>query len=167
MGADLVFENEREQGGEPVADISVRHSKLKGVRVPPGRAPSMIDEYPILACLAAYASGETHMAGLAELRVKESDRLAATVAGLKANGVRASAEGDLLCVDGGRSVPGGGTVATHLDHRIAMAFLTLGLAADRPVTVDDAGIIATSFPEFRGLMQGLGARFAAPEDSRG
>jgi 3-phosphoshikimate 1-carboxyvinyltransferase len=167
MGADLVFQNEREQGGEPVADISVRHSALKGVRVPPGRAPSMIDEYPILACLAAYASGETHMAGLAELRVKESDRLAATVAGLKANGVRASAEGDLLRVDGGRSVPGGGTVATHLDHRIAMAFLTLGLAADRPVTVDDAGIIATSFPEFRDLMQGLGARFAAPEDGRG
>jgi 3-phosphoshikimate 1-carboxyvinyltransferase len=167
MGADLVFLNEREQGGEPVADISVRHSKLKGVRVPPGRAPSMIDEYPILACLAAYASGETHMAGLAELRVKESDRLAATVAGLQANGVRASAEGDLLCVDGGRSVPGGGTVATHLDHRIAMAFLTLGLAADRPVTVDDAGIIATSFPQFRGLMQGLGAHLAAPEDGRG
>jgi 3-phosphoshikimate 1-carboxyvinyltransferase len=167
MGADLVFQNEREQGGEPVADISVRHSALKGVRVPPGRAPSMIDEYPILACLAAYASGETHMAGLAELRVKESDRLAATVAGLKANGVRASAEGDLLRVDGGRSVPGGGTVATHLDHRIAMAFLTLGLAADRPVTVDDAGIIATSFPEFRDLMQGLGARFATPEDGRG
>jgi 3-phosphoshikimate 1-carboxyvinyltransferase len=166
MGADLVFQNEREQGGEPVADITVRHAKLNGVRVPPERAPSMIDEYPILACLAAYATGETQMAGLAELKVKESDRLAATVAGLKANGVRARADGDQLCVEGGRSVPGGGTVETHLDHRIAMAFLTLGLAADRPVRVDDAGIIATSFPEFRGLMQGLGARFAAPEDIR-
>ncbi len=166
MGADLVLQNERQQGGEPVADITVRHAKLNGVRVPPERAPSMIDEYPILACLAAYATGETHMAGLAELKVKESDRLAATVAGLKANGVRARSEGDTLCVQGGRGVPGGGTVETHLDHRIAMAFLTLGLAADRPVTVDDAGIIATSFPEFRGLMQGLGARFAAPEDSR-
>ncbi len=166
MGADLVFQNEREQGGEPVADITVRHAKLNGVRVPPERAPSMIDEYPILACLAAYATGETHMAGLAELKVKESDRLAATVAGLKANGVRARADGDQLCVEGSRSVPGGGTVETHLDHRIAMAFLTLGLAADRPVRVDDAGIIATSFPEFRGLMQGLGARFAVAEDIR-
>jgi 3-phosphoshikimate 1-carboxyvinyltransferase len=165
MGADLVFQNEREQGGEPVADISVRHGKLKGVRVPPERAPSMIDEYPILACLAAHATGETHMAGLAELKVKESDRLAATVAGLKANGVRARADAEALYVEGG-GVPGGGTVETHLDHRIAMAFLTLGLAADRPVTVDDAGMIATSFPEFRGLMQGLGARLAAPEDVR-
>jgi 3-phosphoshikimate 1-carboxyvinyltransferase len=136
------------------------------VRVPPERAPSMIDEYPILACLAAFAAGETHMAGLAELKVKESDRLAATVAGLKANGVRARSDGDSLCVEGGRGVPGGGTVETHLDHRIAMAFLSLGLAADRPVTVDDAGIIATSFPEFRGLMQGLGARLATPEDIR-
>ena len=148
-----------------VADISVRHGKLKGVRVPPERAPSMIDEYPILACLAAHATGETHMAGLAELKVKESDRLAATVAGLKANGVRARADAEALYVEGG-GVPGGGTVETHLDHRIAMAFLTLGLAADRPVTVDDAGMIATSFPEFRGLMQGLGARLAAPEDVR-
>jgi 3-phosphoshikimate 1-carboxyvinyltransferase len=166
MGADLAFHNEREQGGEPVADICVRHGHLRGVRVPPERAPSMIDEYPILACLAAYATGETHMAGLAELRVKESDRLAATLAGLKANGVKAGAQRDSLCVQGGSSVPGGGMVETHLDHRIAMAFLTLGLAADRPVTVDDTGMIATSFPEFRGLMQGLGATFATPEDVR-
>ena len=144
-----IFHNEREQGGEPVADIAVRHSKLKGVRVPPERAPSMIDEYPVLACLAAYAAGETHMAGLAELKVKESDRLAATAAGLRANGVRARSTGIASCVEGGKGVRGGGTVETHLDHRIAMAFLTLGLAADRPVTVDDAGMIATSFPEFR------------------
>lgn len=164
MGADLAFENEREEGGEPVADLRVRHSRLRGVRVPPQRAPSMIDEYPVLACLAAFAAGETRMEGLAELRVKESDRLAATAAGLLANGVPAKAEGDTLIVAGGRGgVRGGGIVATHLDHRIAMAFLTLGLGADRPVTVDDASMIATSFPEFQGLMEGLGAAFAAPE----
>jgi 3-phosphoshikimate 1-carboxyvinyltransferase len=157
--------NEREEGGEPVADIQVRHARLKGVRVPPERAPSMIDEYPVLACLATYAEGETRMEGLAELRVKESDRLVATAAGLAANGVPAKVEGDVLIV-GGRSasagVRGGGTVATHLDHRIAMAFLTLGLGADRPVTVDDADTIATSFPEFRSLMEGLGATLAVP-----
>jgi 3-phosphoshikimate 1-carboxyvinyltransferase len=167
MGADIALENEREEGGEPVADLAVRHSKLKGVRVPPERAPSMIDEYPILACVAACATGETVMTGLAELKVKESDRLAATAAGLKANGVNAKAEGDSLIVEGGKGVRGGGTVETHLDHRIAMAFLTLGLAADRPVTVDDAQIIATSFPDFRSLMQRLGAQFAAAEDGRG
>ena len=166
MGADIDLNNEREQGGEPVADIAVRHSKLKGVRVPAERAPSMIDEYPVLACLAAYAAGETEMAGLAELKVKESDRLAATAAGLRANGVKARSNGDSLVVEGGNGVRGGGTVETHLDHRIAMAFLTLGLAADRPVTVDDAGMIATSFPQFRHLMQGLGACLAAPEDVR-
>ena len=164
MGADVTFHNEREEGGEPVADILVRHSRLKGVRVPPGRAPSMIDEYPVLACLAAYAEGETRMEGLAELKVKESDRLAATAAGLGANGVPARIEGDALIVGGvgGTSgvVRGGGTVTTHLDHRIAMAFLTLGLGADRPVTVDDADTIATSFPEFRGLMERLGAAFS-------
>jgi 3-phosphoshikimate 1-carboxyvinyltransferase len=166
MGADIALNNEREQGGEPVADIAVRHSKLKGVRVPAERAPSMIDEYPVLACVAAYAAGETQMAGLAELKVKESDRLAATAAGLRANGVKARANGDSLVVEGGKGVRGGGTVETHLDHRIAMAFLTFGLAADRPVTVDDAGMIATSFPQFRHLMQGLGACLAAPEDVR-
>jgi 3-phosphoshikimate 1-carboxyvinyltransferase len=166
MGADVVFRNEREEGGEPVADIVVRHSRLNGVRVPPERAPSMIDEYPVLACLAAYAVGETRMEGLAELKVKESDRLAATAAGLAANGVPAKVDGDCLIVGGGKGVRGGGTVATHLDHRIAMAFLTLGLGADRPVTVDDADTIATSFPEFRGLMERLGASFATPEAVR-
>ena len=166
MGADVTFLNERNEGGEPVADIRVRHSKLKGVQVPAARAPTMIDEYPVLACLAAYAAGETRMDGLAELKVKESDRLAATAQGLVANGVAAKVEGDTLIVEGGRGVNGGGTVATHLDHRVAMAFLVLGLGADRPVTVDDAGMIATSFPEFRPLMEGLGAEFAEPEQAR-
>jgi 3-phosphoshikimate 1-carboxyvinyltransferase len=170
MGADLQFSNEREEGGEPVADILVRHSRLKGVRVPPERAPSMIDEYPVLACLAAYAEGETRMEGLAELKVKESDRLAATAAGLGANGVPARIEGDTLIVGGARGtsggVRGGGTVATHLDHRIAMAFLTLGLGADRPITVDDADTVATSFPEYRDLMESLGAAFSVPEGVR-
>jgi 3-phosphoshikimate 1-carboxyvinyltransferase len=166
MGADMVFRNEREEGGEPVADIVVRHSRLNGVRVPPERAPSMIDEYPVLACLAAYAVGETRMEGLAELKVKESDRLAATAAGLAANGVPAKVDGDSLVVGGAKNVRGGGAVATHLDHRIAMAFLTLGLGADRPVTIDDAGTIATSFPEFRALMERLGASFAVPEQAR-
>jgi 3-phosphoshikimate 1-carboxyvinyltransferase len=166
MGADIEFRNEREQGGEPVADILVRHSRLEGVRVPAARAPSMIDEYPVLACLAAFAEGETCMEGLAELKVKESDRLAATAAGLAANGVEAKIEGDTLTVGGGKQVRGGGIVATHLDHRIAMAFLTLGLGADRPVTVDDANTIATSFPEFRTLMETLGAQLSAPEDVR-
>jgi 3-phosphoshikimate 1-carboxyvinyltransferase len=166
MGADLSFTGERDDGGEPVADIRVRHAGLKGVRVPPERAPTMIDEYPVLACLAAYADGETRMEGLAELKVKESDRLAATAAGLAANAVPARVDGDTLIVGGGKRVRGGGMVATHLDHRIAMAFLTLGLAADRPVTIDDAGMIATSFPQFRSLMEGLGARFEAPEAVR-
>jgi 3-phosphoshikimate 1-carboxyvinyltransferase len=170
MGADIAFRNEREEGGEPVADILVRHSRLEGVRVPPERAPSMIDEYPVLACLAAYAKGETRMEGLAELKVKESDRLAATAAGLATNGVPAKVVGDTLVVGGvggtDKGVRGGGMVATHLDHRIAMAFLTLGLGADRPVTVDDADTIATSFPEFRGLMESLGTTFAVPEGVR-
>lgn len=163
MGADVAFAEERNQGGEPVADIRVRAAKLRGVHVPAARAPSMIDEYPILACLAAYAEGETRMEGLAELKVKESDRLSATVAGLVANGVEAKAEGEALVVRGGKAVKGGGIVATHLDHRIAMAFLTLGLGADRPVVVDDAGMIATSFPDFVSAMERLGAKFAAPD----
>jgi 3-phosphoshikimate 1-carboxyvinyltransferase len=167
MGADIAFENEREAGGEPVADLLVRHSRLRGVRVPPQRAPSMIDEYPVLACLAAHAAGETRMEGLAELKVKESDRLAATAAGLASNGVAAKVDGDTLTVAGGKGVRGGGLVATHLDHRIAMAFLTLGLGADRPVRVDDAATIATSFPEFRSLMETLGATFTVPEGAMG
>ena len=160
MGGDVAFLNAREQGGEPVADIRVRASRLAGVRVPAERAPSMIDEYPILAVVSAFAHGRTEMSGLAELKVKESDRLAATAAGLVANGVEATVDGDTLVVAGtGSAPPGGGTVATHLDHRIAMAFLTMGLASREPVTVDDATMIATSFPEFRGLMESLGARF--------
>ncbi|MGE3067316.1 MAG: 3-phosphoshikimate 1-carboxyvinyltransferase [Hyphomicrobiaceae bacterium] len=162
MGADIAYLNERDAGGEPIADIRVRAARLKGVRIPPGRAPSMIDEYPVLAAVAAYADGETHMEGLAELKVKESDRLAATADGLTANGVACRIDGDTLVVAGG-SVRGGGTVATHLDHRIAMAFLTLGLGADRPVVVDDVGMIATSFPEYRQLMEGLGAIFIQAE----
>lgn len=165
MGGDVTFLNEREEGGEPIADICVRFSRLKGVRVPPERAPSMIDEYPVLAAVAAYADGETRMEGLAELKVKESDRLSATAVGLAANGVEARAEGDCLIVRGAAAVKGGGTVTTHLDHRIAMAFLTLGLASDNPVTVDDTTMIATSFPEYRSLMEQLGATYAATSGS--
>ena len=159
MGADIAFEAEREQGGERVADIRVRHSALHGVTVPAERAPSMIDEYPMLAALSAYAVGETLMQGLAELRVKESDRLAATEAGLHANGVDATASGDTLTVRGTGRVKGGGLVKTDMDHRIAMAFLTMGLGADYAVTVDDTAMIETSFPNFIALMTGLGASF--------
>lgn len=161
MGADLAIENERLSGGERIGDVHVRASRLKGVVVPPERAPSMIDEYPILAIAAAFAEGPTVMEGLEELRVKESDRLAAVARGLEANGV-ACTEGEAsLVVDGLRvgARVGGGRVATHLDHRIAMAFLVLGMAADAAVTVDDTTMIATSFPSFRGLMEGLGAEF--------
>lgn len=159
MGGDVSFIDARDEGGEPVADIRVRHAPLKSVHVGAHRAPSMIDEYPILAVVSAFADGDTRMDGLAELKVKESDRLAATVAGLVANGVEAAAEGDTLSVRGGGIPRGGGTVATHLDHRMAMAFLTMGLASRAPVTVDDTTMVATSFPEFLALMQGLGARF--------
>jgi 3-phosphoshikimate 1-carboxyvinyltransferase len=163
MGADLVVANERVSGGETIGDLRVRASRLKGVTVPLERAPSMIDEYPVLAVAAAFAQGRTMMEGLSELRVKESDRLAAVARGLAANGV-ACREGEAsLMVEGGR-VRGGGCVATHLDHRIAMSFLVMGLAAERPVTVDDAAMIATSFPGFVELLTGLGANFAqAPE----
>jgi 3-phosphoshikimate 1-carboxyvinyltransferase len=160
MGADLSLENRRVEGGEEVADIRARYSPgLRGVEVPPQRAPSMIDEYPILAVVAAFASGETRMHGLSELRVKESDRLNAIAAGLEANGVDCAIEGDDLFVRGG-AVAGGGYVETHLDHRIAMSFLVMGLAARKGVTVDDQAMIATSFPSFRALMESLGARFA-------
>jgi 3-phosphoshikimate 1-carboxyvinyltransferase len=160
MGAAITFENRREEGGEPVADLRAHHSKLKGVHVPAARAPSMIDEYPVLAAVAGFAEGDTRMDGLAELKVKESDRLAATAAGLEANGVKATVEGDTLIVHGTGLVRGGGTVATHLDHRIAMAFLTLGLASEKPVIVDDTAMIATSFPSFKDLMERLGATYA-------
>jgi 3-phosphoshikimate 1-carboxyvinyltransferase len=159
MGGDISFENSREAGGEPIADIRVRASRLKGVRVPAERAPSMIDEYPVLAAISVFAEGRTQMDGLAELKVKESDRLQATAAGLVANGASVVVEGDTLTVDGSRRLKGGGLVSTHLDHRIAMAFLTAGLASDSPVVVDDTTMIATSFPEFRSLMETLGARF--------
>jgi 3-phosphoshikimate 1-carboxyvinyltransferase len=162
MGGDVTFLNEREEGGEPIADIRVRASRLKCVRVPAERAPSMIDEYPMLAAVSAFAQGETRMDGLAELKVKESDRLQATAAGLAANGVVARVEGDSLMIEGGGGIRGGGLVATHLDHRIAMAFLTAGLASDKPIVVDDSAMIATSFPEFRGILQGLGVRFEEP-----
>ncbi len=162
MGGDVVFLNEREDGGEPIADIRVRASSLKGIRVPAERAPSMIDEYPVLAAISAFAKGTTRMDGLAELKVKESDRLQATATGLTANGVRAHVEGDSLIVEGEGRIIGGGQVATHLDHRIAMAFLTAGFASDQPIVVDDTSMIATSFPEFRGIMEALGAGFREP-----
>ncbi len=157
MGADITYLNQRVAGGEPVADLRVRHSALKGVEVPAGRAPSMIDEYPVLAVAAAFAEGKTRMNSLAELRVKESDRLAAVAAGLAANGVVHEAGPDFLVVSGRGKVAGGGTVATHMDHRIAMSFLVMGLASENPVTVDDTAMIETSFPEFGRLMASLGA----------
>ncbi|HWT10774.1 MAG TPA: 3-phosphoshikimate 1-carboxyvinyltransferase [Roseomonas sp.] len=156
MGAALRVENERTAGGEPVGDIVAEYAALSGVTVPPGRAPAMIDEYPVLAVAAAAARGTTRMKGLAELRVKESDRLAATFALLAVNGVRAEIEGDDLIVHGtGGAIPGGGVVETHMDHRIAMSALVMGLAARAPVGVDDAAFIDTSFPGFAALMNGL------------
>ena len=157
MGAGIAFEGEHEASGEPVADIRVRSSRLHGITVPASRAPSMIDEYPCLAVLAAFAKGETRMEGLGELRVKESDRLASIADGLTSCGVEARIDGDALVVVGMGKVPGGATVATNMDHRIAMAFLTLGIGAEQPVTVDDARMIATSFPDFPDLMGKLGA----------
>lgn len=160
MGADIAFENRREAGGEPVADLRVRAGVLTGIDVPPERAPSMIDEYPILAVAAACARGRTIMRGLAELRVKESDRLAGIAEGLTRCGVEVRIAGDDLIVEGsGAPPPGGGLIATRLDHRIAMAFLVLGLASRDPVRIDDARPIATSFPDFVPLMQRLGASF--------
>jgi 3-phosphoshikimate 1-carboxyvinyltransferase len=158
MGADIERLNERDEGGETVADLRVRSSRLTGVDVPGARAPSMIDEYPILAVAAAFAEGQTRMRGLHELRVKESDRLAAVAAGLGEAGVPHRIEEDDLIVEGlSGKVRGGGTVATHLDHRIAMAFLVMGLASREAMTVDDGAMIATSFPTFVPLMRDLGA----------
>ncbi len=160
MGADIEFQNPRTEGGEPVADLRVRFSgDMKGIEVPPERAPSMIDEYPVLSVVAAFATGKTVMRGVKELRVKESDRIDAMARGLEACGVRIEEDEDTLIVHGmgAGNVPGGATCKTHIDHRIAMSFLVLGMAAKKPVSVDDGSPIATSFPVFEGLMAGLGA----------
>ncbi|MGL4309314.1 MAG: 3-phosphoshikimate 1-carboxyvinyltransferase [Paracoccaceae bacterium] len=160
MGADITFGNPREEGGEPVADLRVRFSDLKGIAVPPDRAASMIDEYPVLSVVAACATGTTVMRGVKELRVKESDRIDAMARGLEACGVKVEEDEDTLIVHGmgPGGVPGGATCATHIDHRIAMSFLVLGLAAKKPVSVDDGSPIATSFPVFERLMSELGAQ---------
>ncbi len=165
MGANIEILNSRDAGGETLADVRVRSSRLKGVSVSAEVAPSMIDEFPILAVAAACAEGKTEMRGLDELRVKESDRLAAIVDGLKANGVEVQSGEDWMIVEGAGSgrPSGGGTVATHMDHRIAMAFLVLGLVSEQPVTVDDGEMIGTSFPDFVELMQTAGARIEAAE----
>ena len=160
MGANIEAVAKRDDGGEEVADLRVVASKLKGVDVPAERAPAMIDEYPILAVAASFAEGTTRMRGLKELRVKESDRLEATAAMLRANGVTVEIEDDDLIVQGKASVAGDGGVATHMDHRIAMAALVMGLASDNPVRIDDSAFIATSFPGFVELMRLLGANLA-------
>jgi 3-phosphoshikimate 1-carboxyvinyltransferase len=160
MGADITVIAERMEGGEPVGDILVRHGTLAAIDVPPERAPSMIDEYPVLAVAAAFATGTTRMRGLAELRVKESDRLSATAAMLTAAGAAITIEGDDLLVHGSGRVAGGCIVATHMDHRLAMSALVMGQAADDPVAVDDAGFMDTSFPGFAALMRSLGAEIA-------
>jgi 3-phosphoshikimate 1-carboxyvinyltransferase len=161
MGADVGFADARTEAGEPVADLKVKGGRLKGVDVPAERAPSMIDEYPILAIAAACAEGSTRLLGVGELRVKESDRLAAIARGLAACGVKVEEAADSLVIHGtGRPPRGGVRVAVDLDHRIAMAFLVLGMVSEEPVGVDDAGPIATSFPGFVDLMNGLGARIA-------
>ncbi len=158
MGANIVVRNRRVEGGEPVGDLEVTAGALRAIDVPPERAPSMIDEYPVLAVAAACATGVTRMRGLKELRVKESDRLAATATLLAVNGARVEISGDDMIIHGTGAPPaGGGVVATHMDHRIAMSAIVLGLATAAPVTADDAGFIDTSFPGFVVLMNGLGA----------
>ena len=161
MGAQISFDNPRLEGGEPVADLRVRFSdQMRGVEVPPARAPSMIDEYPILSVVAAFATGKTFMRGIKELRVKESDRIDAMARGLEACGVMIEEDEDCLIVhgDGMGSVAGGAICKTHIDHRIAMSFLVMGLAANKPISVDDASPIVTSFPIFESLMGALGAK---------
>jgi 3-phosphoshikimate 1-carboxyvinyltransferase len=160
MGASIEAVETRSDGGEEVADLRVRFSALKGVDVPAERAPSMIDEYPVLAVAAAFAQGATIMRGLSELRVKESDRLAATADMLRINGIEVTIEGDDMIVTGKGQVAGGGVVATHMDHRIAMSALVMGLASEQGVQVDDTAFIATSFPDFTELMRSLGADFS-------
>jgi 3-phosphoshikimate 1-carboxyvinyltransferase len=160
MGASIEESQLRRDAGEPMAQLRVRASKLRGVEVPAERAPSMIDEYLVLAVAASFAEGTTIMRGLKELRVKESDRLEATAAMLRVNGVKVEISGDDLIVEGKGHVAGGGLVATHMDHRIAMSALVMGLAADKPVKVDDTAFIATSFPDFIPMMRSLGAEFS-------
>jgi 3-phosphoshikimate 1-carboxyvinyltransferase len=165
MGADISFANARVEAGEPVADLVVSGSVLAGVDVPPERAPSMIDEYPILAVAASFAKGTTRMRGLGELRVKESDRLATMARGLQACGVRLTVEGDDLIVHGNGQAPeGGATIAVNLDHRIAMSFLVMGMASRQPIRIDDAAAIDTSFPGFADLMNSLGAKIGPLAD---
>ncbi len=159
MGAEIEFTNERVQAGEKVADLRVKYSQLKGITVPASRAPSMIDEYPILAVAASVASGKTTMLGLEELKVKESNRLQAIADGLEVSGVEFDLGADSLTVTGG-DVKGGGKVKTHLDHRIAMAFLILGMVAKEPVIVDDGNMINTSFPGFVDLVNGIGGKIS-------
>jgi 3-phosphoshikimate 1-carboxyvinyltransferase len=162
MGADLTYENEREEGGEPVADLRARFSPdLKGIDVPPDRAASMIDEYPVLSVVAANATGKTVMRGVKELRVKESDRIDAMARGLEACGVTVEEGEDFMIVHGlgAGGLPGGAIAATHLDHRIAMSFMVAGMASKKGVGIDDAGPIMTSFPNFLPLMETLGAQF--------
>ena len=162
MGADITLVNQREEGGEPVADLRARAGGLRGADIPAERAPRMIDEYPILAVAAACARGRTTMRGLAELRVKESDRLAAIATGLERCGVRVAVDGDTLSVDGDGGPPeGGALIMAELDHRIAMAFLVLGLNSRLPVRIDDGAPIATSFPDFVRLINDLGGAIAA------
>ena len=161
MGADLTYENEREEGGEPVADLRARFSPdLKGIEVDPARAASMIDEYPVLSVVASFAQGDTVMKGVKELRVKESDRIDAMAKGLRANGVTVDEGDDWWIVKGlgHGNVPGGATCESQLDHRIAMSFMVMGMASQKPVSVDDGGPIATSFPIFETLMADLGAQ---------
>ncbi|WP_278923403.1 MULTISPECIES: 3-phosphoshikimate 1-carboxyvinyltransferase [Pseudophaeobacter] len=163
MGADLTFENPREEGGEPVADLRAKYSPdMQGIAVPPERAASMIDEYPVLSVVASFATGKTMMAGVKELRVKESDRIDAMARGLRANGVTVEDGEDWWSVEGlgPDGVPGGGTCESFLDHRIAMSFMVMGMGAQKPVTVDDGSPITTSFPIFEPLMTGLGAKFS-------
>jgi 3-phosphoshikimate 1-carboxyvinyltransferase len=160
MGGSIEESEVRGDAGEPMARLRVRASKLRGVEVPPERAPSMIDEYLVLAVAAAFAEGTTIMRGLQELRVKESDRLEATADMLRVNGVKVEIAGDDLIVEGRGHVPGGGLVTTHMDHRIAMSALVMGLAADKPVRIDDTAFIATSFPDFIPMMRSLGAEFS-------
>ncbi len=164
MGADLDIANERLEGGEPVGDIHARSSKLKGIEVPAERAASMIDEYPVLSVAASCAQGRTYMPGIAELRVKETDRIAVMAKGLKACGVSVNEQADSLTVNGQKQITGGATISSQHDHRIAMSFLVLGMVSQQAVSVIDTETIATSFPEFANLMNGAGAHIYAPEE---